>query len=343
MRRRIYLLLWGIILVSLFSVCSNEQRLSSENFKKEGENQLEFPGSKISFGDLFEEVNKVPLHDDPGFELSPWPSIGAINKEGNFIILDNFARNILVFNRTGRGKEKIGSQGRGEAQYLYPECMFYQKHLGKYYVYDADRLRILLFDEEFRYSFSFDIPLYLEGLSVTDDGRIFCYTSGAASARGADRVVYECDKNGKILNKFCKMSKNYSPPGESKGGGIVIAGSNLYVITPYEYTIKKFDLDGKMIKEVQGKSTQYIPPKKLTNDDLDEMRRDFQKIKEYHRSWSHIGQILRIGKQMIGIVVFMATPEPQTFFLDLYDLDLNRISGDIALPEFKETIHRLYT
>jgi len=46
---------------------------------------------------------------------------------------------------------------------------------------------------------------------------------------------------------------------------------------------------------------------------------------------------------MIGIVVFMANHEPQTFFLDLYDLDLNQISGDIVLPDFKETTHRLYT
>lgn len=225
---------------------------------------------------------------------------------------------------------------------MYPECIFYQNILEKYYVYDADRLRILSFDKNFRYNSFFNIPLYFEELAVTGNDRIFCYTSGVANARGVDRVVYECDKKGKILNKFCKMSKNYSPPAESKGGGIIIVGSDLYVITPYEYIIKKFTLDGKLIKEVKGESMHYMPPKKPTKDDLDEMKGNFQKIKEYHKHWSHIGKLLLIGNKMIGVVFFM-TPKPQTFFLNLYDLDLNQISGDFVLPWSNDMAFTLYT
>jgi hypothetical protein len=337
--RRIGSFIVSFFLIIFCFVCSQEKNSLPKKPAKRIDAKLKAPISIKSFSDLFEEVRQVPLRAETGFELGPIPSIGAVNQEGDFIILDNYAtRQILVFDRTGRGKTRMGSEGKGEGQYLFPDNMLYQHNLAEYFVYDGDLLRVLIFNKNFQYVSKFDIPLYLEELAVMKDGRIFCYTSGAAGPQGIDRVVYECDKNGNILNKFCKQSKNYSAGAESKGGGIVILENNLYVITPYEYIIRKFDLRGKLVKEIRGSSMHYVP---ITKPPSREALENFQKRQEYHSTWSHIFQIIQIGNEMIGIV--FTQPGQKYIFLDLYDLDLKRIASDVLLPEHMIGPHALHT
>lgn len=120
-----------------------------------------------------------------------------------------------------------------------------------------------------------------------------------------------------------------------RAGGIVIVGNGLYVITPYEYTLTRFSLDGKIIKKVHGQSEHYVPPRELNKKELAQIKESLQLAKEYHQTFSPITQILRIGKEMIG-VIFRANQENQTLFLDLYDLDLSKIARDIVLPDFRD-------
>lgn len=210
MRRKIYFLLGGF-LVSLLSFCSNEPSSSTEKVKAEEQDKANIQVSNITFNDLFEPGNPIPLISQPGFEVSQFAFIGAINKEGDFIILDAQA-GIFVFNHNGISKAKIGKVGRGEAQYLYPRCIFYQQELGKYYVLDGQSQNFLVFDDKFNYDFSFKALLPSEQLAVSSDGRIFGYTSSeAAWAQGVDQVIYECDQNGKIINQFCPLLENYNP------------------------------------------------------------------------------------------------------------------------------------
>jgi hypothetical protein len=229
----------------------------------------------------------------------------------------------------------MGSEGKGEGEYLFPENVFYQDTLAEYFVYDGDLLRILLFDVDFHYVSKFGIPLYLEELAVTEDGRIFCYTSGVAGPQGVDRVVYECDRKGNILNRFCRQSK-FSV--ESKGGGVAIIRNNLYVITPYEYLIRRYDLRGRLLSEKRGNSAHYTPIKRPSNRTVFE---DLQKRKEYHSTWSRILQIIQIGSDMIGIV--FTEPGQKHIYMDMYDLDLRQRATDVVLPEHAAGPHGLLT
>ncbi len=333
------MILESIILVLLVFIFFLEDQQHSGNLAKQSNYKSRFPILTKSFNDLFEETERIPLLTSPGFELSPLPSFGAVNSMRDFIILDNlWVRQILVFDHTGRGKARIGSQGKGEGQYLFPDNMFYHMQSGHYYVYDGDLLRVCIFNEDFRYNYQFGIPLYLEKLAVTNDGRIFCYTSGAAGPQGIGEVIHECDTHGNILNKFCGPSKNYAPGTESKGGGIIIVENHIFVIQPYEYLIRKFDFRGKLIKQVQGRSIYYVPPSKPMDKAIEE---DFQKRKEYHLTWSHILQIFRIGDKLIGII--FNQPNGKRIFLDVYDLDLIKIYGDIIMPDYIAGPHGILT
>lgn len=321
-----------IALILISCVCSQERDSSSA---KGIENADPRPKGYI-FSDLFEEDERVNLQANDGFGLGPISSIAAVNRRGDFVILDNYGiRQILVFDHTGRGIAKIGSEGKGDGEYLYPDNVFHQEKLAEYYIYDGDLFRVLIFDKDFHYVYKIDIPLYLEQLAVTDEGRIFCYTSGVAGPQGVDRVVYECDRKGNILNRFCRQSK-YSV--ESKGGGIVIIRNSLYVITPYEYIIRQYAFRGKLLSEKRGDSAHYIPIKRPSNRAVFE---DLQKRKEYLSTWSRILQIIRIGSDMIGIV--FTEPGKKHVFLDIYDTDLRQKATDIVLPEHAAGPHGLFT
>ena len=130
------------------------------------------------------------------------------------------------------------------------------------------------------------------------------------------------------MNSFTPQSKNYTRSAASEGGGILLIDQHLYVIGPYEYTLSKYELSGKLIKKVQGASSHYLPPSKNINETL---LNDLYKLQQFHNSWSHIRQILQIGDKMIG-VIFAEAGEARTF-LDIYDANLNYITGDILLPD----------
>lgn len=287
-------------------------------------------GDKRSFGDVYTEIRQIPLANDSDFTLSALPWFSAINEQGDFIVLDNFGvRQILVFDSEGGSKAKIGSLGTNADQYLYPDNLFYSDQTHKYYVYDGDLLRIQEYNHDFTFNSSVDLPLYLGQMIVTGDDRFFCYASGVASRKGADRVVYECTKSGEIKNSFADQYEEFSTAGESRGGGIVLLGSHLYVITPYEYKLQKYDLGGELIRSVRGRSSHYVPPS--TDFDEREIASDLRKRQAYHATWSHIRQLLKIGDEMIGVV--LAEPNERRVFLDLYDTDLNYVTGDLQLPE----------
>jgi hypothetical protein len=326
--------------IMLCTQCRNTTKAVSEDLiSNEREDQLLGGKSEVQFKQLFTAGRRIPLSSRNGFRLGPMPSIGAISQRGEFIILDNAGvRQIIVFDNTGNPKAKIGSQGTETGQYLFPDNMFYQRDLARFFVYDGDLLRVLEFDEDFNYVFKFDLPIYIEQLLITDDGRFFYYTSGTTGPQGIDRVVYEYDRNGHMRNKFLKMPKAFSPAAESKGGGIVFINGYIYAITPYEYTISKHDASGKTVRQAHVRSPHYTPIKKYTDSAVET---DFNERQRYHSTWSHILQIIQIGENQLGVIFDEAGTSRK--YLDIFDFDLKATSGGILLPEHLGGPHALYT
>ena len=278
---------------------------------------------RFFFNDIFQKVSEIHLDSRKEFLLGALPKIGAIAPNGDYILVDPMTPQVLVFDSTGYGKTKIGRKGKGPGEYQYPVWLAY--HKGDFYLYDSGLLRVSLYDTNYNYKSSFVLSTRVDKIYLTNKSRIFGYWGVSFSGD----IVYEFDNRGKILNHFVPQSKNYTAAALYEGGGMVLLDKHLYVITPYEYTLAKYDLNGKLIKSVQGKSPHYVPPPRNINPD--EIAADIRRLKKFHDSWSHIWQILQIGDKMIGVV--FAEPGEARVFLDLYDADLNFITGDILLPE----------
>jgi hypothetical protein len=291
------------------------------------------------FKDYFSAGRKIVLGPSGDSRLGPMPSIGGINRRGEFIILDNFGvRQILVYDGTGTLKARIGSRGIGDGQYLYPDNMFVDRDSGHSYVSDGDLLRVLEYDEDNKYVAVIPLPIYMEQLLITKEGRLFCYTSGAAGPKGAERVIYEFNKTGHIRNRFLRMSNKYISAAESKGGGMILFKGLFYVITPYEYTISKCNPSGEIVAQARVKSPYYTEIKTYTDKRVET---DFNERKRYHSTWSHIRQIIKIGDDRFGVVYNEARSE--RYYLDIFSSELKVITQGILLPGYLIAPHAIYT
>lgn len=328
------------ISVSLIAQFSCDRKTAASGAESANKEYLSLKeGSESKFGDYFSAGRKIVLDLKDGIHIGPKPSIGALSRKGEFIILDNFGvRQILVFDTNGIFKTRIGSQGTGESQYLYPDNMFLDQDTGRVYVSDGDLLRVLEYDEDHRYLSEIALPVYIEQLLVTKEGRFFCYTSGSAGPDGADRVVYEFDRTGHIRNSFLRMPRTFVPAAEAKGGGMVLINGIFYIITPYEYTISSCNASGKITAQVHVKTPYYTEMKMYSDKKVET---DIKERKRYHSTWSHIWWIINIGKDCLGVVYNKAGTK--RYYLDIFTSDLDIIAHSILLPNLIATPHAIYT
>ncbi len=319
--------------------CSDGERTTSGDSGTSGIGTIsleEAPQSR--FLDFFLTGRRIRLKSLTNFQLGPMPSLCAINRKGEFVILDYGAKQILVYDSTGTPIARIGTRGNGKGQYLFPDSVFYNQDLDRYFIYDSDLLKVLEFDRDFNHIFDLNLPMYLEQLLITNERRLFCYSSGAVGPEGSDYIIYEYDKSGALRNRFLRMPKTYASGAESKGGGIINIKGHFYVITPYEYTISKTDISGRIENQVQIKS-KYFTALKPYGDKRVET--DFESRKRYHSTWSHILQIVQIGEDRFGIIYNEAGTALE--FLDIFSLDLEKVVEGILLPNHLSGPHAIYT
>ena len=237
-----------------------------------------------------------------------------------------------VYDETGVGKGRIGGPGDGPGEYRYPLSIV-SRDTGLY-LYDMMLMRISRYDSSFKFVRSFLSTTRLDEFHISQDGRFFGY--GDSGNRGD--LVFELNDQGQILRQFAPQSKNFNPAASSRGGGIVLQEDYVFFITPYEYTLHKYTLDGQIVDTTRRESPRYVaPPEEYDPRILD----DPSKLRAYHKQWSHILQILPIGDRSLAVV--FAEPGYARTFIEIYDSNLNLIAGNIQLPDYMKSPGALFS
>jgi len=291
-----------------------------------------FYQGRKAFSEIFEVQAEVPLGLAEGFELSIRPLIRAVTEEGDVVLLDKLnVRTITVFDPAGKAKGRIGRYGREEGMYIYPHDLSFDRAAGMYYVYDGDLLEILRYGRDFGFVDRHTALVFADDLIPVPGGRLFAYVSSEIQDEKVRNVIYEIRPGGEILNRFMSHPESYTRWASSEGGGVVAVADLLYAITPYQYAISVYSLDGDHITTKNQESPRYTAPDgafKLDEDDPDA----FAKLNAFHAGWSHIFQILNFGDRILGIV--FAEPGEDRVFLDLFDTDLSALAEDVELPPY---------
>lgn len=281
-----------------------------------------------SFGELFREVRRVRLGGEREQPLSIRPLLQAISADGEFVVLDKLnVRNIFRFGPDGEPRGRLGEEGRGPGQYIYPHTLTYDADRDRFLVYDGDLLRVLEFGSDYRFRRLFDLPLYVDSLLVTD-GRMFAYSSSEANSDVHSPHIHEFRDDGEVARGFLPRPAAYRPIADTEGGGVVAVGAYLYAITPYEYAISVFTRNGRLVSNAIQDSPFYRPP--IPSDDVPG-KDEFDRLRNYHALWSHIRQILVVDGL---IAVVFAEPGERRVLFDLYDRDLDPVVKDVELPGY---------
>jgi hypothetical protein len=289
-----------------------------------------------TFNELFIKIKEISLETKEGFYLSDEPRISCVNDKDEYIILDNTnVRQILVFNHNGKAIGKIGNEGKGPGEYLYPESIDYYNK--SYYVYDSDLKRLTIYNYDYSYKSSKNLLLPFQKLQITGLNQIYFYRTNMAVYPQSNHVIFEADTNGQILNSFHNQSDFYSLVAVSKGGGILIHEDHLFVMVPYEYKISKYSLKGNLLREIIRKSDRFVPPPKI--DNMDEILDDIKKHFAYHRRWGPILQLLKIGNYL-GVIFKQPRNQGKNKYLELFDFDLQLVYANIILPNY---IYQIYS
>lgn len=284
----------------------------------------------LVFDDLFREESRIALDSSDEFLIGLLPRIGTVTPDGDIIILDITPR-VGIYDHAGAGKGTIGGPGDGPGEYRNPISVASQN--GDLYLYDSMLSRISRYDDSYRFASSMPVSELLDEIDFSEEGRLYGYWSTHPS-----ELVCELDDEGQLLRRFASQSENHNEAARSAGGGVVIWGGFLYTISPYEYTLSKYTLDGVLVDSVQGRSVHYVPPPEQYDPRI---LNDIPRLNEYHDQWSHILQILRIGDR--GLAVVFATPGYTGAYLALYDLELNPIAEDIPLPDYTRAPGALFS
>ena len=285
----------------------------------------------LGFEDIFREEKRIALDARDEFLIGPLPRIGTVTAAGDIVIMDITPR-VGIYDETGVGKGRIGGPGDGPGEYRYPLSI--ASGGPDFYLYDMTLMRISRYDSSFKFVRSFLSTTRLNGLHISQEGRFFGY--GDSANRGD--LVFELNDQGQVLRQFAPQSENLNLAARARGGGIVLREEHVFFITPYEYTLRKYTLDGQSVDMAQRESPRYVaPPEEYDPRILD----DPSKLDEYHDQWSHILQILPIGRRGLGVV--FAEPGYARTFLEIYDANLNLIAGDIQLPDYMNSSGALFS
>jgi hypothetical protein len=145
---------------------------------------------QIKFDDLFIKEKEISLETKEEFYLSARPLFKDIDNFNNFIILDNFnIRQILVFDSLGYARGKIGNEGKGPGEYLYPKDLKFKNE--KYYIFDADLRRLSIFNENWQYENSFLIKVNIAKIEVLGNNKLFGFSDGYIGIPNSKNIVFE--------------------------------------------------------------------------------------------------------------------------------------------------------
>lgn len=283
------------------------------------------------FHDIFSEKKRTLLTGERDYPLGIAPVIGAVADQGDMILVDKLnVRNVFIFGADGSPKGRLGAEGRGGGEYLYPHALFFDTLRRKYYIYDGDLLRLNRYSNDYAFEESVTLPLFIDSFLVTGEGRIFCYAAVDATAKFTGHIIYEVNHRGRIVNRFAPRSATYSHWTSSEQGGLVHIGDYLYLATPYENLIRVYSLDGDEVLRRRFDSPHYVPPGPPPQPKSGEDKQVL--LETYHAEWSHVRSILSFDNRMIGIIV--AAPKGKRVFLSLFDLDLTPLARDLELPPY---------
>lgn len=188
----------------------------------------------------------------------------TVDSDLNLYVLDAGNHRIIKFKKNGEFVWQTGRKGQGPGEFQYPRNITFS-HEGEVVV--GDSRHIHFFNKEGKYLRSLRLDKSYHDFYFLPDGRLLV----SIFVKGRPGVAAEYyTSQGEFIKKFpdeYRYGPEASPGvGASIGGrGIQWIGDNIFLSLPDQYEIRKYDLNGNLLRKIKRNIKLKPPNIKIVN------------------------------------------------------------------------------
>jgi len=206
-------------------------------------------------------------------DIYRWMSI-TTDKKGNIYITDTMDYKIKKFSSKGILLKKTGRRGQGPGEFTSPGLIDYNRNL--IYVTQQMSPGIQVFDTNLSYKYTIPLNIFIFGLSISEDGKIFIMSPQIKN----EMHIAQVNKKGEVEERNKKkdldfvLSKNFLELNSFD----VDKGGNIYIAFCGENRIDKYD---KKANKIWSTSLDLIKRKKAEELNINKSKYKFRTLKKF--------------------------------------------------------------
>ena len=160
------------------------------------------------YSNIFSNVDYVALEYTDKSIVSTITKM-AITNNNDLLIFDFQNKAVLLFDSTGKFKNKIGVLGRAQNEYIEPLDMVYDEIHNQVIVYDNAKKTLMYYNTEGKYLKSISLNEYIESFEVLDDSHLVLYYDYKGSEDNNINYNFKIiDTKGNIIKELAPYDKS---------------------------------------------------------------------------------------------------------------------------------------
>ncbi len=193
------------LLIIALAVCTQSCQTELKDPSFEAINIGSKKNKTIEFTELFSSVQYIPL------ETTNNCLMGGVSQfsefDGRFFILDQKTKQVFAFNHDGEFLNKIGRQGKGPGEFLYPKQFVINESKSLLYLYDSTQKKIIRYRLDGQFIDEIQVNVYMRAFALDEkDNILLGYVADLPNMKFDTNIsskiikFIKIDQQGKITN-----------------------------------------------------------------------------------------------------------------------------------------------
>lgn len=216
-----------------------------------------------TFDDIFILEKSIKLESTKDSYISRLNAM-AINSNGDLIINNNGSSGagVLIFNKNGKFVKEIGRKGSGPGEYANPLSLCMNK-AGDIFVTDVNNRRIIVYGRDYKFKKNIFYTSNNQHIHINSRNDILLYMGMNLPFKRKYNCIAKLSSAGKTIKEFAELPNEVMGVKFYANFDCMALDKNdfIYETNPLMPHFRKYDSNGKLVKEFGDKIVKMIPEK----------------------------------------------------------------------------------